>query len=143
MLVEVYSKKAQTLQKCQKLTSQSISQSPKRISARQEGISKLPKLISKSPKTHFQKPKNSFPKAPNSLTLISVGFHLSGLDWISPKKKPDCSLFQQEKRLAVFNKRLQHPKLTGARAGFILKGSFALSYSFILSLAQISKQVPF
>ena len=48
-----------------------ISEKQKLISESQKLISKLPKLISKSPK------------------LISAGFHLSGLDWISHKKKPD------------------------------------------------------
>ena len=46
-----------------------ISEKQKLISKSQKLISKVPKLISKRPK------------------LISAGFHLSGLDWISHKKK--------------------------------------------------------
>ena len=72
ILIEIYSKRPKLFSKLSKLIgkeSKLISEKQKLISISQKLISKVPKLISKRPK------------------LISAGFHLSGLDWISHKKK--------------------------------------------------------
>ena len=63
-----------------------IPKKSKLISEKQKLISKSQKLISKVPKLISKRPK-----------LISAGFHLSGLDWISHKKKA-CkrSAYEQE-----------------------------------------------
>ena len=57
---------------------------PKLIFGTQKLISKSQKLISKVPKLISKRPK-----------LISAGFHLSGLDWISHKKKPEIFTFAE------------------------------------------------